>query len=522
MAIVFDHTALLGGSYWTGDSESGQSTFVTYSMPRIAPGHLSETYTAAQLDTWVPFEATAQAQAEFAIDALEAITGLQFLEVETGGDVTFQWIDFDTIAGMGSAAGFAFFPGTYSQGGATDDTASAIGGDVFLNAALSLDYTAWTEILLHELGHAMGLEHPFEGENVLADQLDNEQQTVMSYTDVPSFDALQYGPLDIDALEAIYGRPGDFGAHLSGWAWNAATAQLSQTGTAGGDDIQGTSAIDIIKGLDGADTLTGYAGDDFLSGQDGDDYGHGGQGHDQIFMGAGRDTAEGGDGNDEIGGGDGDDTLRGDAGDDTLYGGAGADDLYGGTGRNVIWAGTGADAITQFSNHVGDDILGGGAGGDTIFAGDGNDILYGGKGDATTNADRLIAGDGADTIFAGNGADSLFGGTGNDLLFGGAGNDQISGNEGDDTLWGGAGDDYMWGDFGADVFAFVPGSGRDTIGDLDAGADHLDLTAYGLSPSALSASLSSSLSGVTITLDAQSSVFVFDASEADIQSIALL
>jgi hypothetical protein len=34
---------------------------------------------------------------------------------------------------------------------------------------------------VHEIGHALGFKHPFEGEPVLAIDLDSKSNTVMSY-----------------------------------------------------------------------------------------------------------------------------------------------------------------------------------------------------------------------------------------------------------------------------------------------------------------------------------------------------
>jgi Matrixin len=71
---------------------------------------------------------------------------------------------------------------------------------------------------LHELGHAVGLNHPrrYQGEeneknrceiSKAADQLNNEEpKTVMSY-EKNRFAAQRYGDFDIAALQAIHGKP---------------------------------------------------------------------------------------------------------------------------------------------------------------------------------------------------------------------------------------------------------------------------------------------------------------------------
>jgi len=70
--------------------------------------------------------------------------------------------------------------------------------------------------LLHELGHAVGLKHPFDGSGALGgnkitlpSNLDNTDYTLMSYThssDKSISDGL-YSPGDISALQDLYGAP---------------------------------------------------------------------------------------------------------------------------------------------------------------------------------------------------------------------------------------------------------------------------------------------------------------------------
>jgi len=63
------------------------------------------------------------------------------------------------------------------------------------------------ETLLHEIGHVMGLKHPFEGLFQLEDELDTTANTVMSYTSggAPTESYQQY---DLEALDWLYGRDG--------------------------------------------------------------------------------------------------------------------------------------------------------------------------------------------------------------------------------------------------------------------------------------------------------------------------
>jgi len=63
----------------------------------------------------------------------------------------------------------------------------------------SLAYDA----ILHEMGHALGLKHPFEGDYKLPPELDNTENTIMSYNHIKSPNYI-FRPYDIKALNYLY------------------------------------------------------------------------------------------------------------------------------------------------------------------------------------------------------------------------------------------------------------------------------------------------------------------------------
>jgi len=382
--------------------------------------------------------------------------------------------------GEANAAAFSYFPG--------NTAASSSAGDIWININASSNASPLmgnygAQVLIHELGHAIGLVHP--GEYDAHDDLpfsyandaeyvqDSRQYTVMSYfseTNTGGAFGGRYSsaPLldDIRAIQYEYGanmstRTGDTvygfnsnadrewfiatssGAKLIFAVWDAGGVDTFDFSGFSQDQVidlrEGyfssvggmVSNVAVAEGVKienaiggpGSDTITGSAVDNRLQG---------GDGNDQIYAGSGNDTINGNVGNDTIQAYSGSNYLRGDEGNDCITGGRGFDDINGNAGNDIIVGG------------LGDDWVVGGKDNDYVFGDDGNDLVYGNLGD--------------DTCIGGNGNDTVRGGQGNDTLTGGAGNDFVSGDRGDDTMSGGA---------GADIFHSSADAGIDRVLDFN-------------------------------------------------------
>jgi Ca2+-binding RTX toxin-like protein len=376
-------------------------------------------------------------------------------------------------------------------------------------------------ILIHEIGHAIGFEHP--------DYLGHSQQySTMSENYVPSHQwngQWERTPLlhDIAAAQHFYGanmttRTGDT---IYGFNSNAGPAYaLSSPGEqavftiydAGGNDTLDLSRYTVNQiinlnpntfsntggmkqNMSMADAVDVYGNNSWEAGFDPSRIANyienaiGGSARDIIYGNATGNTLRGENGNDQLWGGD---------GWDRLFGGAGVDDLHGGEGEDELWGGSENDTLV---GDAGDDSMFGGTGNDTYVVSDAGDTVTEHAGDANGIEDKvyttlnsydmrdpakggnveilqftgegsftgrgndlhniLVGAGGGDRLFGYAGNDSLFGGEGQDTLDGGADNDRLVGEGGADTMYGGTGNDTFEGGSGADTMH--GGDGNDTF-----------------------------------------------------------
>ncbi|MCI3132704.1 M10 family metallopeptidase C-terminal domain-containing protein [Phenylobacterium aquaticum] len=348
-------------------------------------------------------------------------------------------------------------------------------GDVWLTADYKTssfaDHSEAYLTLLHEIGHALGLKHPFEGSSVLPDDYDTTRYTVMSYTDYADgnwIDVEKVGGVDrlvssfihpqtpmvfdIAALQARYGADLQTNATNTTYAPSSDPAMRTIWDGGGVDTIDlssharsamidltpgAYSSIDIWSAADQARWWTALYPN--LSGAIAKAFADPGvytwTNNFAIAYGTVIENVKGGSGADTVMGNDADNLIEGNGGQDYLRGGAGNDTLRGG------------DAFDDLNGNQGNDTEFGGEGDDWVVGGKDNDVLYGEAGN-----DIVYGNLGDDTISGGDGADWVRGGQGNDSVSGGAGDDLLYGDRGDDTLSGGAGADTFrsFGDAGLD------------------------------------------------------------------------
>lgn len=291
VTIQNDFTAILWERSWNGAVDNQSPTVITYSFETEPQQYLAEGgFNAAFEASFQAFNASQIQTTEQALELWEQTSGITFVEVAAGeGDIRFGNYDFNQSDSAGFS-GFAYYPGK-----SVFDWNSfefELGGDVFID--LSRMNNMSLGLMAHEIGHAIGLKHPFEGDIQLSGAFDNGNYTVMSYTRGTT---TGLGTFDGQAAQYLYG-PTNFVPSTTGgvtsYTIDVQAFSTTQIWGSANSEIIGTSFDDTISAGAGADLVGGFKGDDILDGQGGADSLIGGSGDDILVAGAGNDRLIGG------------------------------------------------------------------------------------------------------------------------------------------------------------------------------------------------------------------------------------
>jgi Ca2+-binding RTX toxin-like protein len=322
--------------------------------------------------------------------------------------------------------------------------------------------------LIHELGHAFGLKHPFDDKPNLFIGLDSRLYTTMSYTDAPnslfvqvnfdangdvswsSFNVYPETPmlLDIAAIQYLYGVNKFYKIGDDLYTFDPRTPFFKTIWDAGGKDT--ISVVNFTEGCDinlnagsfskitvKSDSTARY---NWSSPPPVPTYD--GTNNLCIAYGVVIENAIGGAGNDTLIGNNVNNSIDGGTGNDTMFGGDGDDifdsDLNLREGNDYFDGGNGNDT------YVLDSIF------DVIFerTNEGVDTVYVGFNYSLVNTYleniRTFSNQTTGLSFTGNSwGNEISGGQGGDALFGNEGSDSLSGGLGNDTLDGGTGIDTV-------------------------------------------------------------------------------
>ncbi|SSB98674.1 Hemolysin-type calcium-binding repeat-containing protein [Pseudomonas sp. 43mfcvi1.1] len=473
--------SLLVGSYWMGSSGT---TPLTYSFMTTSSLFAADYSDDNEYEAGYVLTSAQQNSIVSALGMWSSVANIKFTQVGESaanvGDLRFggyQNMDDDTAA-------WAYFP---------DETPSA--GDVWIgpvtNNPTPVKGTYDYLVFVHEIGHALGLKHPFSqllsNPTVLAPQFDDVRYTVMSYDAAYSYQPTTPMLLDIAAIQSLYGANTQWQTGNNSYSWAAGQSVFETIWDAGGtDSIDAFNQLEAVRiNLnEGQFSKIGQAFTDLTTQAD---FNEGLA----IAYGAKIENAFGSANDDTLIGNALANVLNGRAGKDTMIGGAGNDSYVVDNAGDVVQEsstlasetdtvissvnytlganievltlstsanlnGTGNTLNNRINGNAGANILDGGSGIDTLVGGAGNDTyvvdnlkdivtetttLAGEIDTVRSSVNWTLGANLENLILTGTAQLSGTGNALNNVLTGNAGNNVLNGGAGLDTLIGGAGND---------------------------------------------------------------------------------
>ena len=313
-------------SAWSTDSASGYG-------PRNAGGEPWH-------PSFLPLSELDRSYFELALQQWANVANVHFnLITESSDSVGDIRVAYSETAGMADAEAWSYLP-----------TGIAASGDIWINSTSDSAKVDWIPgdyaflTVLHEIGHSLGLEHPFDDSSFPA-TLDSMSTTIMSYSALPGdqnsffdFYPTTPMPLDILAIQYVYGANNQYHQEDTVYRYDDTKTYHETIWDSGGNDwitYAGGKEIAIIDLREGEGSYIGNSVLAFDSAQNPDlamnvwiaynvviENATGGVNDDLLIGNDHANTLIGGEGADDFIGRKGDDVLQGEGGIDTaIYNG---------------------------------------------------------------------------------------------------------------------------------------------------------------------------------------------------------
>ena len=223
-AMQFDLSLLSGKLNTTSDP----AYVIDYQFAgNSQPGDLWNTYSG-----WTALTAAEKSAVRAAMDHIETFLNVSFVEVTGSADPT---LNVGKVSIPGSTAGY----GGYRYSAWSNGDLADYDNFVVYDNTIDLATASAFSLILHELGHALALKHPFEGGATLPTAFDNNKYTVMSYTSNPDTgqdsDAMML--YDIYALQDWWGATTSYN-HGNTTYTGPRTTTIDPLWDTGGNDTQ--------------------------------------------------------------------------------------------------------------------------------------------------------------------------------------------------------------------------------------------------------------------------------------------
>ncbi len=342
------------------NSQDGEAVNISYHFLSTPASYYTGTYAISNFRALNSYERTASQSALANIQAVTNITFTQDLSMGSSTDITFGVTSSKMSSGTFA---YAYIPMHNASANAS------LAGDVWINVSIATTEQTYQPsgygylALIHELGHGLGLKHPFEAPStgfLLDKSVDNRAYTVMSYTAAPKSAWITYTQnglsyswsttniepetlmlYDIAALQSLYGANMQYEVANTSYTFDPTKPFFKTLWDAGGTDtidisnFTQNSRIDLTPGTFSSLKMSQNLPDLILANTDQSKL-YDGTNNLAIAYNTIIERAIGGSGNDVLIGNSAANYLAGGAGNDTLSAAVGNDTLIGGDGDDVF------------------------------------------------------------------------------------------------------------------------------------------------------------------------------------------